>query len=99
MIQEHRAANRGEAVNRAHGQIDAAGDDNEGRANGHDREEGGVLGELVQIIRAEKFVGLVRLSGAAVPPFERTAKHRKHQPQRKYHPEQAALFETKTARR
>ena len=62
--QHHRRRHAGERVDGADRQIDAAGDDDDRRADGHDREEAGVGRGLDERVRVEEVVD--RQAGARV---------------------------------
>ena len=62
--QHHRRRDPGQRVDRAHRQVDPAGDDDDGGADRHDREEAGVGRGLDQRVRVEEVVD--RLTGDPV---------------------------------
>ena len=60
VVQEESTDNRGQRVNGAYGKVNAARDDHNRHAHGHDGDEARVLGELSEVLRIEEFVFLDR---------------------------------------
>jgi hypothetical protein len=58
VIQDERAGDGGEGVDRADGKIDAAGDDHEGHPDRHDGDEARVLCQLSEVLGVEELVPL-----------------------------------------
>src|SRR5262245_45947883 len=57
-MEDQSSKDRGEGIDGADRKVDAAGNDDEGRADGHDGRETGVFGEVCETLSVEEFVFL-----------------------------------------
>jgi hypothetical protein len=68
--QHHRRGHAGQRVNRPDGEVDAAGDDHDGGADGHDGEEARIGGCLDQGVRVQEIVDALAGDAIGVRPGE-----------------------------